>query len=127
MTDKRSKMAAAVRKKLADKKTKTKTDLIGRKKPQANGLTNKGKKPEQEEADEYIEDEMDDFDSEMADIDEGPLIEEETTDEKRIRLAKQVINEAKMLRKREELERDDEDEDEVITGILQNGIVSRTY
>jgi hypothetical protein len=126
MADKRSKLAAAVKNKMDQRKSKPKTDLIGRKKfapskDKAKGAQNRG-----EEADEYVEDELDDFDSEMADPDEGPIIEEETTDEKRIRLAKQVINEAKMLRKREELNRDDVDEDEAITGILQNGIVGGT-
>lgn len=126
MADKRAKLAGALRKKLDDRRNGKRTDLVGRKK-QTNGAdASKAKLNKPKDDDEYVEDELDDFDSEMAEPDEGPLMEEETTDEKRIRLAKQVINEAKMLRKREELERDDQDEDEAITGILQNGIVGPT-
>jgi hypothetical protein len=126
MADKRARLEAGVKRKLNDRTNQKKTDLIGRKKQQNGKGSKKNNSLALEGPQEDIEDEMDDFDSEMAEPDDGPLMEEETTDEKRIRLAKQVINEAKMLRKREELERDNEDEDEALTGILQNGIVGMT-
>ena len=65
----------------------------------------------------------DSFDSEDADKDGMPEIEEETTDEKRLRMAKSIINEAKMLRKRKEVNDDNDDEDEMVTGYLQNSLV----
>lgn len=66
----------------------------------------------------------DDFSDDSYASSKEDLHEEETADEKRLRLAKQVINEAKMLRKREALMEDDgQDEDEAITGMLQNNIV----
>lgn len=52
-----------------------------------------------------------------------PQVEEETTDEKRLRLARDIINEAKLLRKRRELDEAEEEETEEVTGILQHSLV----
>ena len=123
MSGKKTKMVGGVKQRLISRKMSGRRNDIDNQVIKKNQIPNQNEKTDTQKRLDEVEDEHDDFDSEMADGPDGPLLEEETTDEKRIRLAKQVINDAKMLRKREELERDDDNEDEALTGILQNGIV----
>lgn len=102
----------------------------GRKEPMKNGKAKKGL----EKGKDHFEEEGNDHfsDEELSDQSFGSSVEdlqdEETADEKRLRLAKQVIGEAKMLRKREAImDEDNQDEDETITGMLQNNIVLSIY